>query len=272
EKTGLFKKHGLDVDTKFIAQKDRHLAFASGDIQAIATVINTQVSYAAAGIDLAQVLVLDISKGGDGIAVRSSINSLAELKGKTVACDGAGSAPYFMLTWMLKKNGMSMKDLKLATLGPKEAATAFVAGQYDAAASYEPYLSIIRDDPKAGKILATTIDYPCIVDTLSFAPDFIARNKAAVAAFIAAWHEALDMIKAKPDESYKIMGERVNQTPAQFKASAQFIAWQGKAENKAYFASQLMAFMETASEIQIETGIIRARPDLKRLMDASFAT
>ncbi|MCC7276583.1 MAG: ABC transporter permease, partial [Alphaproteobacteria bacterium] len=42
EKTGLFKKHGLDVDTKFIAQKDRHLAFASGDIQAIATVINTQ--------------------------------------------------------------------------------------------------------------------------------------------------------------------------------------------------------------------------------------
>lgn len=271
EKAGLFKKHGLDVDTKFIAQKDRHLAFAAGDIQAIATVVNTQISYVAAGIDLTQVLMLDISKGGDGVAVRNGIDSLAALKGKTIACDGAGSAPYFMMTWMLKKNGMTMKDVKLATLGPKEAANAFVAGQYDAAASYEPYLSVIRDDPKSGKILATTIDYPCIVDALSFAPDFIAKNKAAVAAFVAGWHDALDMIKAQPDESYKIMGARVNQTPEQFKASAQFIQWQDKAANKAYFAKELMPFMEIASEIQIETGIIRSKPDLKRLMDASFA-
>ncbi|BBK42423.1 ABC transporter permease [Allostella vacuolata] len=270
EKTGLFKKHGVEVETKFIPQKDRHLAFASGDIQAITTVVNSQISYVAAGIELTQVLILDVSKGGDGLAVRGAINGFADLKGKTIACDGAGSAPYFMLVWMLKKNGMTVKDLKLATLSPKDAANAFVAGQYDGAASYEPYLSVIRDDPKAGRILATTIDYPCIVDSLSFSPAYIAKNRPAITAFIAGWNEALEMIKAQPDESNKIMGARVNQTPEQFKASAQFVAWQTKAENKAYFEKELLPFMETATDIQMEAGIIRTRPDLKKLMDASF--
>lgn len=270
EKTGLFRKHGVEVETKFIPQKDRHLAFASGDIQAITTVVNSQISYAAAGIDLTQVMIVDISKGGDGLAVRNAINGFADLKGKTIACEGAGSAPYFMLVWMLKKNGMSVKDLKLASLSPKDAANAFVAGQYDGAASYEPYLSVIRDDPKAGKILATTIDYPCIVDSLSFSPAYIAGNRPAVTAFIAGWNAALDAIKAAPEESYKIMGARVNQTPEQFKASAKFVAWQSKAENKAYFEKELLPFMETATDIQVESGIIRQRPDLKRLMDASF--
>ena len=270
EKAGLFKKHGIAVETKFIPQKDRHLAFASGDIQAITTVVNSQISYVAAGIDLTQVLILDISKGGDGLAVRSSINGFADLKGKTIACDGAGSAPYFMLVWMLKKNGMTVKDMRLTTLSQKDAANAFVAGQYDGAASYEPYLSVIRNEPKAGKILATTIEYPCIVDSLSFSPDFIQKNRGAVSAFIAGWNDALAMIKAQPEESNRIMGARVNQTPEQFRASAQFVAWQTKAENKAYFEKELMPFMETATDIQMESGIIRQRPDLKRLMDASF--
>ncbi len=82
EKEGLFKKHGVDVEIKFIAQKERHLAMAAGQVQAIATTIDTQVSYTAAGVPLTQILLLDKSNGGDGIVVRAPIQSLAGSQGQ----------------------------------------------------------------------------------------------------------------------------------------------------------------------------------------------
>jgi NitT/TauT family transport system substrate-binding protein len=270
EKAGLFKKHGVDAETKFIAQKERHLAMAAGAVQGIATTIDTHISYTAAGVELTQVVLLDRSKGGDGVAVRDGIKGFADLKGKTVACDGAGTTPYFTFLCMLKKNGMTARDLRFATLSPKDAANAFVAGQYDAAVTYEPYLSTIRNDPKAGRILATTVDYPVVVDTVAFQPAFIAANRKAVAGVVAGYFDALAMIKEKPDEAFRIMGERVNQTPDQFRASAQYIEWQDQAMNKAYFAKDMGEFMEMAAAIQLEAGVIRTRPDLSKMVDASF--
>jgi NitT/TauT family transport system substrate-binding protein len=35
--------------------------------------------------------------------------------------------------------------------------------------TYEPYLSTVRDKPEAGKIIATTLDYPMIMDTFGCA-------------------------------------------------------------------------------------------------------
>ena len=164
DKAGIFKKHGLSVDIKLIPQKDRHLALASKAIECAATTVETHVAWNANGVPIVQVLQLDKSYGADGLAVRNNINSFADLKGKTIGVSAPGTAPYFGLAWMLAKNGMTMKDIKVATLEPGPAAQAFVAGQNDGAFAYEPYLSTVRDNPKAGKILATTRDYPMVID------------------------------------------------------------------------------------------------------------
>ena len=72
---------------------------------------------------------------------------------------------------MLKKNGLSVKDVTVVNLEPRPAAQAFVAGQNDAAMTYEPYLSAVRDKPEAGKIIATTLDYPMVMDTFGCTPE-----------------------------------------------------------------------------------------------------
>ena len=115
---GLFKKHGVDVEIKFIPQKERHLTVAAGATQAVATTVDTFISYSSAGIPLTQVLLLDKSKGGDGLAVRSNFNKITDLKGKTIAVDGAGTTPHFTLMVFMKRNGMGVKDVQYATLGP----------------------------------------------------------------------------------------------------------------------------------------------------------
>lgn len=267
---GLFKKHGVDVEIKFIPQKERHLTVAAGATQAVATTVDTFISYSSAGVPLTQVLLLDKSKGGDGLAVRSQYNKITDLKGKTIAVDGAGTTPHFTLMVMLKRNGMSPKDVQYATLAPNPAAQAFVAGQYDAAVTYEPYLSQIRNAPNAGKILLTTLDYPVVVDMVAFQPDFIKKNPKVVQGVVNGFFDALDMIKREPDKSYEIMGSKVKQTGPDFAKSASYIAWQDKAANQKYFAGELQAFMKEAAEIQLEAGVIRKVPDLNAMVDASF--
>lgn len=175
DKAGI-KKHGLNVSIKMIPQKDRHLAVASGAIQCATTTVETYVAWNANGVPIKQIVQLDKSYGADGLAVRGPISDIKSLKGKTIGVDAPGTSPYFALAWILDKNGMTLKDVKTATLSLQAAAQALLAGQNDAAMTYESYLSSVRDKPESGKIIATTLDYPMVMDTLGCAPDFLAKN------------------------------------------------------------------------------------------------
>jgi len=99
-----------------------------------------------------------------------------------VNVDGPGTVQHFMLSYILEKNGMSIQDVIRVTLGAQPAAQAFVAGQGDAAITYEPYLSTVRAKPDAGKILVTSKEYPVVVDVLVFKKDFIEKNPKIVKA------------------------------------------------------------------------------------------
>lgn len=271
DKAGLFKKQGLDVEIKMIPQKDRHLALAAKAIQCAATTVETHVSWNTNGVPIVQILQLDKSYGADGLAVRADIKSFADLKGKTVGVDAPGTAPYFGLAWMLSKNGMSLKDVKTTTLSPQASAQAFVAGQNDAAMTYEPYLSTVRDNPRVGRILATTLDYPMVMDTLGCAPDWLKANPKAAQGLANAYFEALAMIKAEPVKSNEIMGAAVKQSGEAFAKSSSLLRWQDKAANQKFFAGELEAFMKDAAKILLEAGVIRKMPeDFSVMYDASF--
>lgn len=271
DKAGLFKKHGLDVELKMIPQKDRHLALASKAIQCAATTVETHVAWNTNGVPIVQIFQMDKSYGADGIAVRGNINSFADLKGKTIGVDAPGTAPFFGLAWMLSKNGMSMKDVKLTTLAPQPAAQSFVAGQNDAAMTYEPYLSTVRANPQAGKILATTLDYPMVMDTVGCAPEWLKANPKAAQSLANAYFDALEMIKTDPAKSNEIMGAAVKQTGEAFAKSSAFLRWQDKAANQKFFAGELQSFMKDAAAILLEAGVVRKAPtDFASMFDTSF--
>jgi len=271
DKAGIFKKHGLDVDIKFIPQKDRHLALAAGSIQCAATTVETHVAWNANGVPIVQIFQLDKSYGADGMAVRNDITSVADLKGKTIGVDAPGTSSYFGLAWILEKNGMTLKDVKTTTLSPQAAAQAFVVGRNDAAMTYEPYLSTVRNSPDAGKILVTTLDYPYVIDTLGCAPGWLKDNPAAAKGLADAYFEALELIKADPKQSNEIMGAAVKQTGEQFAESASHLKWQDKAANQKFFAEELMPFMQEAQKILLSAGVIRKAPeDLSVTFNDSF--
>jgi NitT/TauT family transport system substrate-binding protein len=267
---GIFSKNGLDVTIKKIPQASRHLAIASGDIQCAATTVETWIVWNANGVATTQLFQLDKSYGADGMVARNSISTVKDVKGKTVAASAPGTAPYFTLAWMLKKNGLTVKDVTIVTMEPAAAAQAFLAGQNDAAMTYEPYLSAVRDKPEAGKIIATTLDYPMVMDTFGCTPKFIAENGTAVKALAKSYFDALDMIKTDEKKSFEIMGADVKQTAEDFGKSAKYLRWQDRDANKKFFAGEFQTFNKEAADLLLELGIIKSAPDLTKLVDTKF--
>jgi NitT/TauT family transport system substrate-binding protein len=272
KEAGIFARNGLDVTLRKIPQKDRHLAIASGDIQCAATTVETWIVWNAGGVATQQLFQLDKSYGADGMVVRPEIQKIADLKGKTVAASAPGTAPYFTLAWMLKKNGLSTKDVKIVNLEPQAAANAFLAGQggLDAAMTYEPYLSSVREKPEVGKIIATTLDYPMIMDTFGCTPKFIKENPQAVAALVKSYFEALEMIKAEPAKANEIMGADVKQSGEQFARSASYIRWQDREANRKFFAGEFQQFSKEAADLLLEMGVIKQIPDLTTIVDTTY--
>nr|WP_272213909.1 ABC transporter substrate-binding protein [Marinicella sp. W31]MDC2879857.1 ABC transporter substrate-binding protein [Marinicella sp. W31] len=270
KEAGIFEKNGLDVDLVKIPQASRHLALASGDIQCAATTVETWIVWASAGVPTTQIFQLDKSHGADGMVVRSDIEKITDLKGKTVAASAPGTSPYFYLAWILKENGMTLDDVKVVNLEPGPAAQAFIAGQNDAAMTYEPYLSSVREAPDAGKIIATTLDYPAVMDTFGCTPAFLEENPDAAKALADSYYEALAMIAESPEEAYGIMGADVNQSAEQFAGSAQYLEWQDRDAAIAFFGGEFNDFSSDAAELLLSAGVIREIPDLSTLADPSY--
>ena len=271
KQAGLFEKNGLEVTLKKIPQKDRHLAIASGDIQCAATTVETWVVWNANGVATKQIFQMDKSYGADGMAVRADIAKIADLKGKKVAASAPGTAPYFTLAWFLKKNGVSVKDVGVVNLEPQAAANAFVTGQdISAAMTYEPYLSNVRANPASGRIIATTLDYPMIMDTFGCTPKFLAENPKAAQALADSYFEAVEMIAKEPKKSFEIMAADVKQTPEQFEGSQKYLRWQDRAANRKFFAGEHAQFSKEAAELLLEVGIIKSIPDIASIVDTRF--
>ncbi|WP_408596009.1 ABC transporter substrate-binding protein [Limnohabitans sp.] len=272
KEAGIFKKNGLDVSLKKVPQKDRHLVIASGDVQCAATTVETWIVWNANGVATTQIFQLDKSYGADGMVVKSDIGKISDLKGKTVAASAPGTAPYFTLAWMLRKNGLTPKDVKVVNLEPQAAANAMIAGNagLDAAMTYEPYLGAVRSKPEAGKIIATTLDYPMIMDTFGCTPKFLADNPKAAKAIADSYFEAVEMIAKEPKKSFEIMGADVKQSAEQFEASQKYLRWQDRAANQKFFSGEHAQFSKEAAELLLEVGIIKQLPDMSKLADTRF--
>ncbi|MFM2481853.1 ABC transporter substrate-binding protein [Celerinatantimonas sp. YJH-8] len=269
QKEGLFAKHGVDVDIQMIPQKDRLLAIASNSLQCAATTIETYIPWNLR-VPIKQIVMLDKSYGADGLAARNDIKSFSDLKGKTVAVDAKGTTSYFGLAWMLNENHMSMSDINVNMLSPSAAAQSFVAGQNDAAMTYEPYLSKIREAPQQGHILATTLDYPMVMDSLGCQTSWLEQHPEAAKGLVEGYFDALEMIHKDPKKSYAIMGSVVKQSGEEFEKSAAYLRWQDRSDNKQFFQGVLQNFTRKAGDLMLKNKLIPKLPNLQGLYDGQY--
>jgi NitT/TauT family transport system substrate-binding protein len=275
DKEGYFKKHGLNVKETVIEDPvQRFAAFKAGRLNALATTVDTYSREVAAGIPSIEVLGLDASVGGDGIVSQKSIASVKQLKGQKVAVSN-GSTSQWLLAYVLGKNGMSLKDVDQVNLTAGDAGAAFAAGRVPVAVTWQPWLDRANTNPKGHVLVDTTKYRTIIVDEVAFAPSYVAQHPAQVKAFIAAYGDALKLLKTNPSKAFGDVTKYLGQTPAQIKATMKDVPIWSLAQSKKYYGTPahpgpIYSVFNSSAQFWKSIGQIKALPNAKVSINGSF--
>ena len=226
---------------------------------------------AASGMDISIVLALDTSDGGDGLSALKDIPDIPSLKGHSVALDTSGGASYFWFQYLLQQEGMTLDDVQVVNMSSGDAGAAFVAGEVDAAVTWEPWLSKAKETDN-GSVLIDSSETPgIIVDALAMDKDFAAEYPGTVKAIVEGWYDALAYMESDPDDAYKIMMEYTgDETPEDLQASMEEVKFYDKEGNASYYDGEIQDVAKMAADLWLDTGLIDAEPDLDSLIDGSF--
>ncbi|MEL6327557.1 MAG: ABC transporter substrate-binding protein [Cyanobacteria bacterium J06626_23] len=272
----MFAANGANVEMKwFDGYLESMEAFAAGQLDGNCQTLNDTISFAADAVDgEVVVLVNDNSAGNDKIIVTEDINSLEDLKGKTVALE-EGVVDDFLLTLALEENGMSRDDVEIKNLETGAAAAAFASGQVDGVGAFPPYWQIALER-EGSKELVTSAEFPgAIPDLLAVSQTLIDEQPDQIQAVVNTWFDVLAFIEENPEESDEIMAARAGVTPEElqkFKEGTRMFTIEDNLE--AFSEGEGMQHMpyaaERMTEFMVGVGFIPEGPDLTTLFDDQF--
>ena len=180
------KEYGIDVE--FVLNDDVVAslnAFKNGDIDVHWYTIDAMptIMPEMAAFDPVVLWQSDWSRGGDAIVVKRAINSVADLKGKTIAVAELTPSHSFLL-WLLDAGGLKPTDVRIvAQPSAIEAAAAFKSGQVDAAVVWSPDDELSVRAVPGSKILESTRSASNIIADVFFAKrSYVEANRAKVQA------------------------------------------------------------------------------------------
>jgi NitT/TauT family transport system substrate-binding protein len=274
---GYFEDGGLEVELNLIEESALYMAaVAGGDLDGAASTVDNLMKFRSADLCLNFVVALDDSSGGDGVLVGEDVNSLADLKGTEVGLN-EGAVSEFWFDILLKREGMSLSDVKVLNMTADDAAAAFIAGQIPAAVTWEPHLSLVRAQ-KTGKVLVDSSATPgAIVDVVQLRCDVIEKQPEDVKALVAGLYRANEYIKTNPQDAYAIMAKGVGgylSDPAAFAEAAKGVTFYDKERNIAFWGTAeqgpLSDLIKLGNEILGGSGALRQPGTYADLVSTQF--
>jgi NitT/TauT family transport system substrate-binding protein len=206
KEVGIFKKHGLDLDTIFIDGSVRGIqSLIAGDLGYSGAVGTAVINANLAGADVA-IVQSQMNTLPYFIIGNAKIKSPEDLRGKTAAVHIPGTSADFAMRLALTKAGIPYKDIKAVTLGGAPARLgATINGQTDFTIVSEGEklhgekngLKVIIDMAK----LKVPFQFNCSVATRKK----IKENPDEVRRVVWALAEAGHYFKTHKDESIKVM-------------------------------------------------------------------
>jgi NitT/TauT family transport system substrate-binding protein len=220
------------------------------------------------------VLVNDNSAGNDAVVARSGIQSVADLKGKTVATE-LGAVDHFMLLMALQRAGLSQNDISFVNMSVNDAAPAFIAGRLDAVAVWQPFISQIQRTGQ-GRVLFDSRELPGLIpDLLVARSDLLQQQPAQLQAILRAWYRSLEFIQRSPDQAYAIMARHAETDLDEYRDFAGGTRLFSLADNlEAFTPADSDASLVTAGrkigDFLVSQQLISSTPDLSPALHPEF--
>jgi NitT/TauT family transport system substrate-binding protein len=214
-----FKKNNINVElVYFPVYSDSVQAFSTGQLDMLSVAMPDVIAPYINGIDLESVLVLDNSNGADGLVANSSIKSIKDLKGKSVATE-YGTIEHFFLLNALQKEGLTEKDINFVNLSVADSAPAYLSGKVDAACLWEPSLSTALAKEGTNLLISSEKTPGLIPDVLIAKGDMVKNAKDDVAKVINAYYDAMDFYVANQDKAIADMAKGAEISNEEMKVS-----------------------------------------------------
>ena len=206
-----------------------HRAFRNQAIDGMVISLDELLGLAADGLRPRIILVVDVSNGADVVVGRREMQSMRDLKGKSVAVESSALGA-FVLSRALALNGMQASDVNVVHLESNEQPSAFENGKVDGAVTFDPYRAQFL---RAGaRTLFDSTQIPGeIVDLLAVRDTIIERQPKAIHALLAGWFAAIDYMKSDPKDAARRMGIRQQTTGEQFLQALEGLRIPSREEN-----------------------------------------
>src|SRR5262245_45440146 len=206
-------KYGLKIE--IVALKNgatAHKALLAGELDSIESSPGAAILAGARGADI-KILGCDWPGVPHGLMVRSTINKVEDLKGKTIAVAAPGSLPNLLVNAILDQHKIPASEIRFANLGGDlERFKAVVAGVADAGIVAAEFMAVAPNDVKmliAGHDALPNYVRLCLTMTGKTTDE----RRADAVNFVAAEIEALTFAVGHRDETIKLTQDTIKAKP-----------------------------------------------------------
>ena len=267
---------GIDTSAinRFDAGRDIITALTSGsaDFGGPFGVVPTVVGLTS-GTDFKVIYIECLIRGSEGLVVRegSGINSVADLKGKKVAVTSASSGHYGMLC-ALQDAGMTVNDIEMLDMNPKDTYAAWQRGDIDAAYTWNPTLVNLEHD--GGKVILTVEDLlKNGHQTINFhvvRSDYAKEHPEQVKAYVKALAKGVDLYYNDKDAAFDIISDylEIDRSSAEEQMSDKYVKLEDQLSDEAFGSDTAAKCMLEVAEFLKDAGQIQDAKDLQFYKDA----
>lgn len=244
-------------------------AFRNGAVEAAALTLDEALLLAEDAPDLAIVLVLDVSNGGDVLLAQPEIDALPGLRGRRVGVESTALGA-FVLTRALHRAGLKRGEIVPVALRIDEMERAYRERRVDAVVAFEPVRARLLAD--GARELFSSRDMPGeVVDVLVARRDFVEQNAITLQALLRGWFAAVDDVHRDPAGAAQQMAPRLRASAQEVQASLGLLKLADRAENLALLdgnAPGVRAVAQRLGAVMLAEGLLRNPPRLATLVQA----
>src|SRR5262245_48032395 len=265
---GIFKKHGLDVESSDFGGGPRvqqaltagALDFAIGSGPELAMIVKgTPEIGVAAMADAPYAVVLAVLNDGP--------QTIADLKGKRIRGSHRCGLTYWLVQELSRRQGWGTDGFTIVPLGATTAQTAALKTKQIDGMIVEVNAGYRLEEEKSGRVL---VQFGDLIKTfhiyiLYAHTDFAAKNPAAVRAFLAGWLETIDWMQKNRERTIDIVRRKTDVSQAL--ATRDYDELSGMFNKTGRFNPEALKVL---SRSFVEMGMLPNEPDITKLVTEQY--
>ncbi|MCK5942994.1 MAG: ABC transporter substrate-binding protein [Planctomycetes bacterium] len=247
-------------------------AYENGSIDGVAMTVDFLIQVCDTSPGSRAILVVDSSAGGDCVVAHSGIESLADLRGKTIGLE-MSTLGSIMLTRALEAAELEPADVTLKFVDTAEHESAFRSGQVDAIVTYEPTRTRLLGE--GGNVLFDSSAIPMdIVDVLFVKDELIAARPDDLRVIVQGFLQAADRYRGDPATVAAKCAAREGLTSAEFEAALRLVDVPDRERNERLLGNGddalLYQTVDRLHALLLDKKKISAEAPRRGLLDARF--